>query len=135
MYKVEELFDLTHTRAAEYLKKFMWPHEALSGIKPMIEALGAELPKDEFEHPAPWARYSRDDGRSVRQAALPAVLPADNPLKARYLPLYCCCRVQAEKLLRKLQKRSMTSNMYPVLPNTGHSTPWLASCFLQFNGI
>ncbi|MBR6299798.1 MAG: UDP-N-acetylglucosamine pyrophosphorylase [Clostridia bacterium] len=60
MYKVEELFDLTHTRAAEYLKKFMWPHEALSGIKPMIEALGAELPKDEFEHPAPHVWIARD---------------------------------------------------------------------------
>ena len=60
MYKVEELFDLTHTRAAGYLSKFMWPHEALSGIKPMIEALGADLPKDEFEHPAPHVWIARD---------------------------------------------------------------------------
>jgi len=60
MYKIEDLFDLTHTRAAKYLEKFMWPHEALSGIKPMIEALGAELPKDEFEHPAPFIWIARD---------------------------------------------------------------------------
>ena len=40
MYTIEELYDLTHTLAAEYLRGFTYPWEALGGIKDMILALG-----------------------------------------------------------------------------------------------
>lgn len=60
MYKIADLFDLSHSRAGEYLSKFTYPHEALSGIKPLIQALGEQLPKDEFEHPSDNVWIARD---------------------------------------------------------------------------
>ena len=49
MYTIKDLYDLDHTLAAEYLKQFTYPWEALSGIKAMIIALGEKLDKDEYE--------------------------------------------------------------------------------------
>ena len=60
MYKVVDLFDLLHSRAGEYLSKFVYPHEALPGIKPFIQALGEQLPKDEFERPSANVWIARD---------------------------------------------------------------------------
>ncbi len=60
MYKISELFDLTHSRAGEYLSKFTYPHEAISGVKNLIQAMGEALPWDEFEHPAPTVWIARD---------------------------------------------------------------------------
>lgn len=48
MVTIEELYDLTHTRAAEYLRSFTYPWEVLKGIGPMIEAIGLTLPPEEF---------------------------------------------------------------------------------------
>ena len=50
MYTVNDLFDLEHTLAADYLRGFTYPHEALPGIKAMIRAVGAGLSADEYEH-------------------------------------------------------------------------------------
>ena len=60
MYKVTDLFDLTHTRAADYLASFTYPHEALKGIKALIEEIGARLPADEYEHPQEFVWIARD---------------------------------------------------------------------------
>ena len=49
MYTIKDLYDLDHTMAAEYLRQFTYPWEALKGIKEMILALGPTLPKDEYE--------------------------------------------------------------------------------------
>jgi NDP-sugar pyrophosphorylase family protein len=49
MYTVCDLYDLDHSMAGEYLKKFTYPWEALSGIKEMILALGAQLGEDYTE--------------------------------------------------------------------------------------
>ena len=46
MYTVQELFDLNHTLAADYLSDFTFPWEALKGIKEMILALGKTLGED-----------------------------------------------------------------------------------------
>ena len=48
MYTVNELYDLTHTAAADYLKAYQYPWEALKGIKELILTLGAALNKDDF---------------------------------------------------------------------------------------
>ena len=48
MITVNDLYDLTHTRGAEYLASFTYPWEALKGISAMIEELGKELPPEEF---------------------------------------------------------------------------------------
>ena len=50
--KINDLYDLTHTRAAEYLSQFTYPWEALAGISDLILEIGKTLPADEFDHPA-----------------------------------------------------------------------------------
>lgn len=50
--KIEDLYDLEHTRAADYLKGFTYPWEALEGIKSLILELGARLSSEEFDHPS-----------------------------------------------------------------------------------
>lgn len=52
MYTVEELFDLTHTRAGDYLAGFTYPWEALAGIGELIRRLGPTL-GGEFTETAP----------------------------------------------------------------------------------
>lgn len=49
MYKIEEMYDLDHTLAADYLRGFEYPWEALAGIKDMIIELGKTLDPDEYE--------------------------------------------------------------------------------------
>ncbi|MDE5753929.1 MAG: UDP-N-acetylglucosamine pyrophosphorylase [Oscillospiraceae bacterium] len=49
---IENLFDLSHTMAGSYLKKFTYPWEALSGIKEMIIRLGQNLNPEEYDHPS-----------------------------------------------------------------------------------
>ena len=50
--QITDLFDLEHTRAAEYLKQFTYPWEALAGLSDFIKELGKTLPEEEFDHPA-----------------------------------------------------------------------------------
>ncbi len=50
---IETLYDLDHTLAADYLRTFIHPWEALKGIKDMILALGETLSKQEYTSPAP----------------------------------------------------------------------------------
>ena len=47
------MFDLSHTLAVDYLKKFVYPWEALSGIKDCILSLGAALDKKEYTEISP----------------------------------------------------------------------------------
>ena len=50
--KITELYDLTHTIAADYLKQFTYPWEALKGIGELISSLGNQLNPDEYDNPA-----------------------------------------------------------------------------------
>ena len=47
---ISDLYDLSHTLAADYLRQFTYPWEALAGIGELILALGASLPAEEYEH-------------------------------------------------------------------------------------
>ncbi|MCR5718128.1 MAG: UDP-N-acetylglucosamine pyrophosphorylase [Oscillospiraceae bacterium] len=49
---IEALYDLTHTIAADYLRKFVYPWEALRGISDLILALGEKLDPSEYDRPA-----------------------------------------------------------------------------------
>ena len=49
MYTIQDLYDLTHALAADYLAGFTYPWEALAGISDLIRALGAKLPEEEFD--------------------------------------------------------------------------------------
>ena len=46
MYTINDLYDLDHTLAKDYLSQFTYPWETLKGIKDMILALGATLGDD-----------------------------------------------------------------------------------------
>ena len=48
-YSVEKLYDLNETIAADYLRGFTYPWEALGGIARFLEELGASLPADRYE--------------------------------------------------------------------------------------
>lgn len=49
MYTINDLYDLTHTAASEYLSGYQYPWEALAGIKNLILELGAKLGDDYAE--------------------------------------------------------------------------------------
>ncbi|MBO4877779.1 MAG: UDP-N-acetylglucosamine pyrophosphorylase [Ruminococcus sp.] len=49
---ISELFDLSHTQAADYLKSFTYPWEALKGISDFIISLGKTLSPDEYDQPS-----------------------------------------------------------------------------------
>ncbi len=60
MYTIHDLYDLTHSMAGDYLLRFQYPWEALSGIKNLIYSLGAELNEDEYAEVSPgvWVHHS-----------------------------------------------------------------------------
>ncbi len=49
MLKTVDLFDFSHTLAAPLLEKAEYPWQALDGIKDFILALGAQLPREEYD--------------------------------------------------------------------------------------
>ena len=57
---IGDLYDLEHTLAADYLRGFTYPWEALGGIGEMITAIGASLPSDEYEHTSENIWIARD---------------------------------------------------------------------------
>ncbi len=67
MIRTCDLFDLEHTIASDYLKRFEYPWEALPGIKALIEELGASLDPSEYEEMAPkvWVHKSARVFRSA----------------------------------------------------------------------
>ncbi len=46
--RINELYDLNHTLAKDYLSKYTYPWEALAGIKDFIINLGKSLDKNEY---------------------------------------------------------------------------------------
>ena len=55
MYGISDLYDLSHTLAADYLSGFHYPWEALKGIKELIIALGETLGDEYMERePQVW---------------------------------------------------------------------------------
>lgn len=49
MYRIVDLYDLSHTMASGYLERFCYPYEALSGIKDIIVELGNALSPEEYD--------------------------------------------------------------------------------------
>lgn len=52
-YTIKNMYDLTQSMAGEYLEQFEYPWEALAGIGELIEKLGEQLPKDEYDEISP----------------------------------------------------------------------------------
>lgn len=53
MYTIHDLYSLEHTLAADYLRQYTYPWEALKGIKDEIIRLGETLDKAEYREAAP----------------------------------------------------------------------------------
>lgn len=53
MYTIHDLYDLTHTTAANYLSQFTYPWEALAGIKAEIIRQGEALDKTQYREVEP----------------------------------------------------------------------------------
>ena len=53
MIKTLDLLDLSHTIAADYLRQYEYPWQALKGIKDLILQLGPKLDKNEFKEVSP----------------------------------------------------------------------------------
>ena len=53
MYTISALYDLSHTMAADFLRQFSYPWEALKGIKDLIVRLGTSLPQSDYCETAP----------------------------------------------------------------------------------
>lgn len=49
---INDLYDLSHSMAGEYLSQFTYPWEALEGIKELILKIGSTLSEDEYDHPS-----------------------------------------------------------------------------------
>lgn len=49
---IQELYDLSHTLAGEYLAGFTYPWEALKGISELIVSIGETLDPEEYNNPA-----------------------------------------------------------------------------------
>ncbi|MEF9938760.1 MAG: UDP-N-acetylglucosamine pyrophosphorylase [Clostridium sp.] len=47
--KMTELYDLSHTMAADFLLEYEYPWDALAGISDFLIELGKQLPKEEYE--------------------------------------------------------------------------------------
>lgn len=60
MLKINELFDLTHSEAGEYLSRFEYPWDALAGIKKLIVEIGKKLNNEEYDEISPdiWVHKS-----------------------------------------------------------------------------
>ncbi len=60
MLTISDLYDLSHTLAADYLSQFTYPWEALAGIKQLILDLGSQLPPEEYREVSPqvWVHRS-----------------------------------------------------------------------------
>ena len=52
MVTIQELYDLDHTQAKNYLSQFTYPWEALKGIKDFIVQLGSTL-GDDYQEVSP----------------------------------------------------------------------------------
>jgi len=60
MLKTRDLFDLTHTLAADLLERTEYPWEALGGIKQFIIEIAQTLPADEYEEVSEHVWIARD---------------------------------------------------------------------------
>ncbi len=59
MYTIHDLYDLSHSKAAAYLNQFIYPWEALKGIKDMIIALGETLGEEYTQiTPQVWVHHT-----------------------------------------------------------------------------
>ena len=93
--KTNELFDLTHTLAAEYLKGFEFPWAALAGLKDFIIELGKTLDSNSYEEVSTdvWVHKSAKVAATAHLGA-PCIVGANSEVRhcafVRGGALICC---------------------------------------------
>ena len=82
MYKIKDLYDLSHTQAKAYLEKFTYAWEALGGIKEFIVSLGGELDKNEYDEifPCVWVHKTAQIARTAHLGA-PCIIGANTEVR------------------------------------------------------
>ena len=81
MMKTIELYDLTHTLAADYLAGFEYPWQALAGIKDLILTLGAALGDEYTEiEPTVWVHKTAKVAPTAFLGA-PCIIGADTEVR------------------------------------------------------
>lgn len=81
MCSIQDLFDLTHTQAKEYLQTFTYPWEALSGIKTLVQTLGKTLSKDYVEiSPEVWVHNTAKIA-STASISAPCIIGANTEVR------------------------------------------------------
>ena len=81
MMKTIELYDLTHTLAADYLAEFEYPWQALAGIKDLILTLGAALGDEYTEiEPTVWVHKTAKVAPTAFLGA-PCIIGADTEVR------------------------------------------------------
>ena len=82
MLHIDNLFDLTHTRSAAYLRQYQYPWQALPGIGEMILQLGQSLSEEEFHQIAPqvWVHKTAKIASSAYLGA-PCIIGANTEVR------------------------------------------------------
>ena len=81
MYRIPELYDLSHTLAANYLAGHTYPWEALKGIKEMILTLGQTLGEDYVQRePGVWVHKTAKVAPTAYIGA-PCIIGADTEIR------------------------------------------------------
>ena len=81
MYTIQNLYDLEHTVAKDYLASFTYPWEALKGIRDMIVALGEKLGDDYTQvSPQVWVHKTAKVAPTAYLGA-PCIIGADTEVR------------------------------------------------------
>ncbi len=82
MFHIENMYDLSHTMAGAYLKKFTYPWEALKGIKDTILSLGEALDESEFVqvNPQVWVHKTAEVAPTAYLGA-PCIIGANTEVR------------------------------------------------------
>lgn len=81
MYSIQSLFDLSHTRSADYLRQFRYGWEALKGLKDFIAELGPQLGEDYTEvAPQVWVHKTANISPAAYLGA-PCIIGAETEVR------------------------------------------------------
>lgn len=81
MYTIEQLYDLSHTLAGDYLRGFTYPWEALKGIKELILSLGESLGEEYTQvSPQVWVHKTAKVAPTAYLGA-PCIIGADTEVR------------------------------------------------------
>ena len=81
MIGITELYDLKHTLAGEYLKKFVYPWQALAGIGELILTLGTTLGEEYIElYPQVWVHKTANIAHTAHLGA-PCIIGANTEVR------------------------------------------------------